>query len=219
MFPSSGSPTGRRVSHRQSSRGGGKEGGGGGKLDVLELEEAIDDDGTVWRVGDLGFIQYHIYPMWPLKVRGLKLTTDGETTACIDFFGRTMTSVECALSDLRRYETLFPKLYSLSISEMYENAIVDSVVAFREHHELSERGFLEKCGLVKTKESQAFEKFLKEMDTGSTMVEWNRLNKLFMTGGKRVQVEDERAGKANADGGRKSGRRDGSERLKRKRNT
>ncbi len=129
------------MSHRHSSRGGGREGGRGEGLDALELEEAIDDGGTVWRVGDLGFIQYHIYPMWPLVVRGLKLTTDGETTACIDFLGGTITSVECALSDLRRYETLIPKLFSLSISEMYESAIVDSMVAFRALHELSEGDF------------------------------------------------------------------------------
>jgi hypothetical protein len=153
-------------------------------MDALELKEAIADDGSVWRVGDLGFVKYHIYPMWPLVVRGLKLTTDGETVACIDFFGGggggTMMNAECALCDLRGYEALFSKVFSLSISEMYVSAVMASMVAFRARHKLSEGGFLERCGLVKTQQREAFGTFLREKDdTGKTMVEWERLNKRF----------------------------------------
>jgi hypothetical protein len=171
------------MSHRQSTRGGGGgEGGGEGGLNALELEEAVGDDGRVWRVGDLGFVKYHIYPMWPLVVRRLQLTTDGETLACIDFFGGggTMMNVECALCDLRGYEVLFVKLFSVSISEMYVSAIMDSMVAYRARHELSEGGFLDRCGLVKTQQREVFGKFLREEDdTGKVMVEWKRLNKRF----------------------------------------
>lgn len=172
--------------------------------DALELEEAIADDGGVWKVGDLGFVKYHIYPFWPLAVRGLKLTSDGETVACIDFFGGTMMNVECGLCDLKGYEGLFGKVFSLSISEMYVIAILNSMVAFRARHELSEAGFLERCRMVKTQQREAFGLFLREKNTGKTMGEWSRLNKRFGSageeegGGEEEEMEGERVGEATA---------------------
>lgn len=163
----------RRISHRQGTQAKEVE-----NLAMMNLEEAIADDGTKWKVGDFGFTKYHMYPTWPLVVRALRIALDGETVASIEFFGES-GHVECALHALVKYETLFSKSYPLVVSSLYTDSIVSSILAYRKQHMLSETAFYRVVDVSKEHEREAFRFFLRRTLSVKASKMWSKLNARF----------------------------------------
>lgn len=96
--------------------------------------------------------------MWPVLIKRLKLTADGETLASVDFFGGVPTDVDVEIHNLRKYESLFGRQYHQSISRIYGESILESVLTYRDQHGLGEEDFCQRCGVS----MQSFAAFTEE---------------------------------------------------------
>lgn len=150
-------------------------------MEVFFLEEAIADNGVKWVTGEIAWAKSLLFPMWPVVVRHLKLMPDGETEASIDFMGGKSDTADCGLHNLNKYEALFPRLHHLNHSELYTDAVLDSIIAYRQAHELSPAAFYERCGIPEGKR-KGFEDWLEENWNEDIERKWLALNKKTASG-------------------------------------